>query len=159
MPVHLPKAQCACRGERTMSRRSGKAWIGAAVAVLLAVGVARTRSQAAEPIEVRYLAFQVFTGAPDPTVAIGDSGVHPLGAMPARPELDAFAQDVIQRIGTVGEGQSQLALIFGPLAFDHSDDEIGRFIATAFSIALERKIAVGFHIDDSMFWATRGSLA
>ncbi len=72
--------------------------------------------------------------------------------------MDAFAQDVIQRIGTVGEGQSQLALIFGPLAFDHSDDEIGRFIATAFSLALERKIAVGFHIDDSMFWARREDL-
>ena len=114
-----------------MNRRFGKAWIGAALAVLLTAGVARRPSQADEPVEVRYLAFQVFTGAPDPTVAIG---------------------------GTVGEGQSQLALIFGPLAFDHSDDEIGRFIATAFSIARERKIAVGFHIDDSMFWARRGDL-
>jgi hypothetical protein len=78
--------------------------------------------------------------------------------MPARPQLDAFVQDIVRRIGAVGGGQTQLAVIFGPLAFDHSDAEIGSFIETAFAIALERKIAVGFHIDDSMFWARRSDL-
>jgi hypothetical protein len=118
----------------------------------------RRPSQADEGAEVRYLAFQVFTGAPDPAIAIGGSGVHPLGEMPSQKELDAFVEDIIRRIGTVGEGPTQLAVIFGPLAFDHSDAEIGRFVETAFAMALERKIAVGFHLDDSMFWARRSDL-
>jgi len=129
------------------------------LAILLTAGVARTQSQAGEAAEVRYLAFQVFTGAPDPTIPIGGSGVHPLGSMPPQAELDAFVQDVIQRIGTVGGGQTQLAVIFGPLAFDHSDAEVERFVETAFAIAQERQIAVGFHIDDSMFWARRSDTA
>jgi len=111
-----------------------------------------------EPAEVRYLGFQVFTAAPDPAVAIGDLGAHPLGPLPGRPQLDAFVQDVIRKIGTLGEGPTQLAVVFGPLAFDHSDAEIERFIKTAFAMALERKIAVGFHLDDSMFWARRDDL-
>jgi len=141
-----------------MNRYFGRALIVSTLAILLTAGVTRRQLQAAEAAEVRYLAFQVFTGAPDPTIPIGGSGVHPLGSMPAQPELDAFVQDVIRRIGTVGEGQAQLAVIFGPLAFDHSDAEIGRLVETAFAIARERKIAVGFHIDDSMFWARRSDL-
>ncbi len=141
-----------------MNRYFERALILSTLAILLTAGVTRRQSQAGEPVEVRYLAFQVFTGAPDPTIAIGGSGVHPLGPMPAQPERDAFVQDIIRRIGTVGEGQTQLAVIFGPLAFDHSDAEIGRFVETAFAMALKRKIAVGFHLDDSMFWARRDDL-
>ena len=49
-------------------------------------------------------------------------------------------------------------MIFGPLAFDHSDAEIRRHIASAFAIALKQNVAVGFHLDDSMFWARRSDL-
>ncbi len=111
-----------------------------------------------EPTEVRYLGFQVFTQSHEPAMPIGDSGVRPLSSIPAQPERDAFVQDIIRKIGIVGEGQTQLAVIFGPLAFDHSDAEIERFVKTAFAMALERKIAVGFHLDDSMFWARRDDL-
>ncbi|MGO8688678.1 MAG: hypothetical protein ACLQLG_03515 [Thermoguttaceae bacterium] len=141
-----------------MNRCFGRKLIAGALAILLTAGVMRGPSQADEPVEVRYLAFQIFTGSPDATIPIGGSGVHPLGSMPARPQLDALVQDIMRRIGTVGGGQTQLAVIFGPLALDHSDAEIRGFVKTAFAIALERKIAVGFHIDDSMFWARRSDL-
>jgi hypothetical protein len=46
----------------------------------------------------------------------------------------------------------RLALIFGPILFDHSDEQAARRIDDAFDIALARDVAVGFHLDDSMFW-------
>jgi hypothetical protein len=67
-------------------------------------------------------------------------------------------EDVIRRIGTVGTEPTQLAVIFGPLAFDHSDADLQRFINMAFGIGLKHEIAIGFHIDDSMFWARRDDL-
>lgn len=111
-----------------------------------------------QPAEICYLGFQVFTAAPDAAVVIGHLKAHPLGPIPDRPQLDAFLQDVIRKIGTLGEGRTQLAVFFGPLAFDHNDEEIKRFVETAFAMALERNIAVGFHLDDSMFWARRSEL-
>ena len=140
------------------TRRIGMTWITAALATYLTASVVLGQVLADEPVEVCYLAFQVFTGAPDPTVAIGGSGIHPLGPLPARPELAAFVEDVIGRIGTLGKGPTQLAVIFGPLAFDHSEAELERFIDMAFAIGLKHEIAVGFHIDDSMFWARRDDL-
>ena len=108
--------------------------------------------------ETRYLAFQIFTGAADPIVPIGGSGLSALGPMPSQPLLDAFVKDIITRIGSVGQDRTRLAVIFGPLSFDHSDAQVRQLIASAFSIALQNNVAVGFHIDDSMFWATRRDL-
>ena len=39
-----------------------------------------------------------------------------------------------------------------------TDAEITRFIELGFELALETDVAVGFHIDDSMFWARRKDL-
>jgi hypothetical protein len=108
--------------------------------------------------ETRYLAFQIFTGSPDPAIPIGDSGMHPISPMPPPQALANYVQDIVQKIGTVGDRQSRLAVIFGPLSFDHSDAEIRRHIAAVFAIALEQNVAVGFHLDDSMFWAGRSDL-
>jgi hypothetical protein len=108
--------------------------------------------------ETRYLAFQCFTGAPDPAVPIGGSGTHPLGALPSQRELTAFVQDLVHRVGSVGKGRTRLAVIFGPLAFDHTDAEAARFVETAFIVGLQQNVAVGFHLDDSMFWARRTDL-
>ena len=119
MPVYLPEAQQTCSGERTVNQCLARALIVGILAIPVTAGVIPRQSQADEPMEVRYLAFQVCTGASDPTIAMGGSGSQPLGPIPAQSQLDAFVQDVIQRIGMVGEGPSQLAVIFGPLAFDH----------------------------------------
>ena len=103
----------------------------------------------------KYLAFQVFIGAFDPTVPIGGSGINPLSPPPPKAAISEFVQDIIDRIGVKGNEQTKLAFIEGPFCFDHSDSDISRVVREAFEIALEKDIAVGFHIDDSMFWARR----
>jgi hypothetical protein len=128
------------------------------VATLSLVGCAHPQARVDQHGETRYLAFQIFSSGPDPRIPIGDSGLNPLGPMPSQDALDPFVQDIIHRIGTVGTGKSRLAVILGHLAFDNSDAEIRRFIAAGFSIAVKHNIAVGFHIDDSMFWARRTDL-
>ena len=61
-------------------------------------------------------------------------------------------------MAAVGDKHNRLAIIFGPLSFDHSDAEVQRLVASAFAIALKQKVAIGFHLDDSMFWARRSDL-
>jgi len=117
-------------------------------------------AQGAANEEPQYLAFQVFTGSPNPNMAFGADPV--LGEMPSKKTLSDFAGDLIARIGTTrqaGESASRkLTLVFGPLSFDHSDAQIRQLISTAFDVALEQDIAIGFHIDDSMFWGRRRDL-
>ncbi|MBC8170585.1 MAG: hypothetical protein H7X77_02900 [Anaerolineae bacterium] len=106
----------------------------------------------------RYLAFQMFTGAPDTSIPIGGSGRNPLSQPPAKDEMSRFVQSMIEEIATTGNAETKLAFIIGPLAFDHTDSQLRQMIEDAFEIALEQDIAVGFHIDDSMFWARRSDL-
>jgi hypothetical protein len=44
------------------------------------------------------------------------------------------------------------------LAFDLTDEQLRKVIRDAFAVAEEKDIAVGFHIDDSMFWNRRRDL-
>jgi hypothetical protein len=106
----------------------------------------------------QYLVFQIFTGAPDSSIPIGGSGKNPLSSPPSKAEMSRFVGRLIQKIGTTGDTHTKLAFIIGPLAFDHTDQQLQQMIADAFAIALEQDIAVGFHIDDSMFWARRADL-
>jgi hypothetical protein len=106
----------------------------------------------------RYLAFQVFTGALSPSVAIGGSGANPLSPPPPKSEIKQLVQSIVDNIGMTGDRHTKLAFIIGPLAFDHTDAQLRQMIQDAFEIALELDIAVGFHIDDSMFWARRSDL-
>jgi Spy/CpxP family protein refolding chaperone len=66
--------------------------------------------------------------------------------------------DIKQRVGTVGDTKARLAVMLGPLCFDQSDAETTRYIELAFDLALETDLAVGFHVDDSMFWRSRRDL-
>jgi len=111
-----------------------------------------------ETSTTKYLAFQMFTGAPDTRVPIGESGKNPLSPPPSKVEMSQFVQRLIDEIGTTGDAETKLAFIIGPLAFDHTDAQLQQMIEDAFEIALEQDIAVGFHIDDSMFWARRTDL-
>lgn len=106
--------------------------------------------------EALYLSFQVFTDTPSPHQGAGSQSM-PNGP-PTRGVLDEFAADIIARIGGAGAGRRRLALMFGPILFDHSDEQAARLIADAFEIALARGVAVGFHIDDQMFWRGRTDL-
>jgi hypothetical protein len=115
-------------------------------------------ASAQETSVTRYLAFQMFTGAPDTSIAIGGSGRNPLSQPPSKDEMSHFVQRLIEKIVTTGDAETKLAFTIGPLAFDHTDSQLRQMIADAFAIALEQDIAVGFHIDDSMFWARRTDL-
>jgi hypothetical protein len=108
--------------------------------------------------ETRYLAFQIFTYGPDPKVASMGEGKNPIARFPDKATLRAYIEDIKRRIGTVGDRQDRLAVVLGHLSFDHVDPEITKFIELGFNLALETDVAVGFHIDDSMFWAKRKDL-
>jgi len=115
-------------------------------------------SAAAEK-ETRYLAFQIFTYGPNPIIATMGEGPNPQPArFPDEAVLRDYIGDIKRRIGTVGDRQTRLAVVLGHLAFDHGDAETTKFIELGFALALETDVAVGFHIDDSMFWAGRKDL-
>lgn len=126
-------------------------------ALILALGV-QTFSSTQATMFTQYLAFQMFTGSPDTRMPIGDTGRNPLSEPPDKDEMSRFVQRLITEIGTTGDAETKLAFVIGPLAFDHTDSQLQQMIEDAFEIALEQDIAVGFHIDDSMFWARRSDL-
>jgi hypothetical protein len=118
-----------------------------------------SQASAAAEQETRYLAFQIFTYGPNPILAAMGEGTHPQPArFPDKAVLRDFIGDIKRRIGTVGDPQTKLAVVFGHLSFDHSDADVTRFIDLGFELALETDVAVGFHIDDSMFWGNRKDL-
>ena len=104
----------------------------------------------------RYLAFQIFTWGPDPRMA----GFRIEGTtLPKRQALVPYIQDIKTRIGAVGDGRNHLGFVLGPIScFDQSDADVTQFIKLGFDLALETNVAVGFKIDDSMFWANRKDL-
>lgn len=114
----------------------------AAVGLLIALGSGSTAT-AKDP--VRYLAFQIFTGS-------FDSDRLQESFPPALADRRKIIADLRDRIGTTGTDRHKLGVVFGPLAFDNSDEHVRALIDDAFAIALETGVAVGFHIDDQMFW-------
>ena len=109
--------------------------------------------------ETRYLAFQIFTYGPNPKVATMGEGTNPqLARFPDKAVLRDYIEDIKRRIGAVGDRQTRLAVMLGQLSFDHGDADVTKFIELGFELALETDVAVGFHIDDSMFWAKRKDL-
>ena len=109
--------------------------------------------------ETRYLAFQIFTYGPNPMIPTMGEGMNPqIARFPDKATLRDYIMDIKRRIGSVGDQQTRLAVVLGHFSFDHGDAEITKFIELAFDLALETDVAVGFHIDDSMFWARRKDL-
>lgn len=127
-----------------------------AIAGLASPGAAGADGAAARA-DTRYLAFQMFVGgmAPEPAP---DGGPLRLSPMPGPAALEAMAATLVAGIGTTGNARQRLGVIYGPLALDHSDADIGAAIAAGFDIALKHDVAVGFHVDDSMFWGGRSDL-
>jgi hypothetical protein len=99
----------------------------------------------------RYLALQIFTGA------LNSENIVRSFPPPPR-DLRKTVSDLRDRIGLTGSGDRRLGFVVGPLAFDNTDEEAHDLIVKAFDIALETNIAVGFHLDDSMFWERRKDL-
>ena len=131
-----------------------KTWFGIFAAGLLLLGMANGQTDK----EGRYLGFQIFTYGANPKNASMGEGKDAVAKFPERGVLRDYIEDIKGRIGTVGKPLTRLAVVLGPISFDHEDAEVTRFIAMAFGLALETDIAVGFHIDDSMFWGQRKDL-
>jgi hypothetical protein len=94
---------------------------------------------------VRYLAFQIFTGEAD--------------SAEIRESIPQSSEDYLKTvanlqhdIGITGTKDRKLGVIFGPIAFDNTDEQVRGIIRQGFNIALKTGVAIGFHVDDSMFW-------
>ncbi|MDO8517904.1 MAG: hypothetical protein Q7S26_01250 [bacterium] len=100
---------------------------------------------------VQYLAFQLFT---DTTGSKALQENFP----PMQKDVKIVVNDIVRAIGTVGSSNKKLGFIVGPISFDMSDDEVRQRISDSFAIALQDNVAVGLHIDDSMFWGRLSNL-
>ncbi len=96
--------------------------------------------------ENKYLLFQLFTFAQG-----NNENEH---AFPPQGEIKQFVHDIINRIGTTGSAAHKLGFAVGPLALSQSDEEVRELIRESFEIARKNNVAVAFHIDDQMFWAS-----
>ncbi|MDQ2767958.1 MAG: hypothetical protein M3Y30_12480 [Gemmatimonadota bacterium] len=121
----------------------------AAVALLVTLGsTAATTGDA----RVRYLALQLFTGSLD-------SDQLRQSFPPSATDMRKTIVDLRNRIGTTGTDAHKLGVVLGPISFDNTDTQVRALIDSAFAIALETGVAVGFHIDDQMFWGRVRELA
>jgi len=120
------------------------AWCVLALVPFIASGAAAPPVTRAN-VPVRYLAFQIFTGGLDSSQL--------RRALPPPPaDLRRMVVDLRDRIGSVGQRDRRVGFVVGPIAFDTNDADVRALIASGFDIALGSGVAVGFHIDDSMFW-------
>ncbi len=101
--------------------------------------------------DIQYLVFQIFTFAPHPR-----GKVSPFNTT----EVGQLVDDVIAAVGGLRGNATtrQLGFAVGPLTLDHSDAALRTTIRQSFRIALEKNVAVVFHIDDSMFWINQKEL-
>jgi hypothetical protein len=115
-----------------------------AIGLIIALTLA-TACNAFADDPVRYLAFQIFTN---------DFGSDLLRKAfpPSSPDLQRTIIGLRDHIGAAGNNNRRLGFILGPIAFDNSDDDARKLIAAGFDAALDTGVAVGYHIDDSMFW-------
>jgi hypothetical protein len=117
--------------------------------------------------KVQYLTFQIGTYHASYTLS-GDG--QPIYHPDIKVETQPFdkrsikslvAETIVKRFGggLRGDGKArQVGFFVGPMSLDHTDEELREIIRGSFEIAEETDVAVGFHIDDSMFWQRRRDL-
>ncbi len=98
----------------------------------------------------QYLAIQIYTRTADSPELERNLG-------PSN-DLATTVTHIIDAVGSTGDSSRRLAFFVGPIAFDNTDADVAQLIRESFQIALDKNIAVGFHIDDSMFWRRLSSL-
>ncbi len=123
--------------------------------LLPGLGWAAALEPAAEG-ETRYLVFQMFTAAADPSQALGSTTV--LKEIPDRTAMQTFVRGLKDRIGSVGDKRHKLGFAAGPIALDHSDAQVRQLIRDAFAVGRALDMAVAFHLDDAMFWTRHPGL-
>jgi len=136
-------------GDHSHSLVTGGVFASIVVAGLL--GVPSRGALAKDDVSVRYLAIQLFTGS-------FDSDQLRQSFPPSGVDVRKSVVDIRDRIGTVGTDHRKLGVVLGPISFDNSDEQVRALVRSAFDIAIETGVAVGFHIDDSMFWGRLAQL-
>ena len=102
------------------------------------------------PARTQYLAFQIFTRASDS---------HALeNSIPPPPNVEKTVDDIISKIGMTGGKDRKLGFVPGPISFDDTDSQVRQLIRDSFAVAQKKNVAVGFHVDDSMFWGRLSEL-
>lgn len=118
-------------------------WVILGAGLFFAALVAPASSASAG--QTRYLTFQIFTGGP--------SEDYKASFPPPPADLYKTVAGMKSRLGSAGSGDERRAGFFvGPLALGSNDAAVREMIRASFDIALKADMAVGFHIDDSMFW-------
>lgn len=101
--------------------------------------------------DIQYLVFQIFTFGP-----------RPQGEIPPfnKTAVEKLVEDMLTAVGGLrGDATTrQLGFAVGPLALDHTEDDLRTTIRQSFEIAAAKNVAVVFHIDDSMFWMNQKAL-
>jgi len=126
---------------------------------LIALGIGCSDKSFVEPgcsdiNSTQYLAFQLFiSGSTEPT---GD--YKGLNEFISLAKMEDFFSAVHAEIGTSSAACRKPAIMIGPIALDFSNADISKLINQSFELAKQYDIAVGFHIDDGMFWANRPDL-
>jgi hypothetical protein len=134
-------------------------WILIFFSVLAVLGLQCSNKSTVEPTysdsnSMQYLAFQLFiSGSTEPT---GD--YKGLNGFISLEKMEDFFRVLHSEIGTANTACRKPAIMIGPIALDFSNADITTLINQSFALATKYDIAVGFHIDDGMFWANRPDL-
>lgn len=117
--------------------------------------------------KIQYLTFQIGTYHASYTLS-GDGKpiYHPDIKVETQPfnkqsTKNLVTETIVNRFGggLRGDGKTrQVGFFVGPMALDHTDEELRSIVRASFEIADETDVAAGFHIDDSMFWQRRRDL-
>lgn len=108
---------------------------------------------------IRYLLFQSFWGAQNPHVAglTSDSGDGaaplPWGQALYKAHLEVYVDTMNSSLGTITlASDREYGFSVGPVTLEQTDQDLKDSITTAFTVALEKNVAVGIHIDVSHYW-------
>ena len=112
---------------------------------VLSLGALGVATGAAPDDLPRYLAFQIHSTTIDP------KAMRLVTELPPQ-EIGRVVSDLRNRIAVLGTDNRHLGFIVGPIAFDDTDDKVREPIRSGFETALSQGVAVGFHIDDVVFW-------
>lgn len=93
------------------------------------------------------------SGATEPT---GD--YQSLAPFVSIAQIEDFFRVVQTKVGDSNVPCRRTAVIIGPIALDFPTAEVTRLINQTFELAIKYDIALGFHLDDGMFWANRKDL-
>jgi hypothetical protein len=112
---------------------------------IVSLGVWPINNAAVAEDTPRYLAFQVHS------TTIDAKAMRLIVQLPPQ-SVGGVVSNLRNRIGVSGTGNRHLGFILGPIAFDNTDEQVRELIKSGFETALNVGVAVGFHIDDSVFW-------